>query len=420
LEAISARIEEICGFEGRLAGTDAERRLANQLSEELGSATRSSVVEPIWVQPQWAIVHLLHCLLAIVGSVVAPSQPAVGFAIVLAAATSAYLDLSGRWYLIRRLLFRRASQNVHVSGGDRLTAPGSPRVILCANLDAPRTGAAYNRLPMRLLERASRRFPVMASPTRIWFWSIALLLIPIGLRMAGVDATWLDLVQLAPTLILIVACFLLGEIALSPGSPGANANASGVVAVTEALRRLDDDPLANLRVEVALCGGGETTMQGMRSFIRSHRKDLDREETRFISFESVGHGTPRFATSGGLAVSLPLDSRLAELCAAVALAEESADDGDDDRAGPIRDGRTSAAAIARAYRYPAIAITCRDGGEALPAGHHTPSDSPDSVDPAAIERAAGFAVAAIRLLDRDLGRSKPGQAAAGPAASSAG
>ena len=98
--------------------------------------------------------------------------------------------------MIRRLLFRRASQNVHVSGGDRLATADAPRVILCANFDAPRTGAAYNRLPMRLLERASRRFPVMASPTRIWFWSIGLLLIPIGARMAGVDATWLDLAQL--------------------------------------------------------------------------------------------------------------------------------------------------------------------------------------------------------------------------------
>jgi hypothetical protein len=252
-EEISARIEEICSFEGRLAGTDAERRLANRLSDELGSATRSSVVEPIWVQPQWAIVHLLHCLLAIAGSVLAPSQPAVGFAIVLAAATSAYLDLSGRWYLIRRLLFRRASQNVHVSGGDRLAAADAPRVILCANLDAPRTGAAYNRLPTRLLERASRRFPVMASPTRIWFWSIGLLLIPIGARMAGADATWLDLVQLAPTLILIVACFLLGEIALSPASPGANSNASGVAAAIESLRLLDADPTAaRRRVVVAL------------------------------------------------------------------------------------------------------------------------------------------------------------------------
>jgi hypothetical protein len=157
----------------------------------------------------------------------------------------------------------------------------------------------------------------------------------------------------------------------------------------------------------------------MRSFVRSHRKDFDREDTRFISFESVGRGTPRFAISEGLAVSLPLDPGLAELCAAVALADADGNEGDEgDAPGPIRDGRISAAAIARAYRFPAIAITCREGREALPAGHHTPADTPDALDPAAIERAAAFAVAAVRLLDRDLGRSK--RAATEPAATSAG
>ncbi len=322
---ISGRIEAICGFEDRIAGTDAERRLANSLAVELESAGRRVEVESIWVQPQWAVVHLLHCLLAIVGSVVAADDPAIGFAIVLVAATSAYLDLSGRWYLIRRLLFRRASQNVHATGRGP-AGPEAPRVVLCANLDAPRTGAAYNPLPMRILDAASRRFPVVSSPTRIWFWSIAFLLIPLGARMAGLDASWLDVVQLLPTLILIVACFLLGEIALSPASPGANANASGVAAVMEALRILDGDPPENLQVDVVLCGGGETTMQGMRSFVRGHRKELDKKATRFVSFESVGRGEPRFALSQGPAVSLPLDPDLAELCAAVAIAHDSGDD----------------------------------------------------------------------------------------------
>ena len=285
-------------------------------------------MEPIWVQPQWAIVHLLHCLLAIVGSVLAPSQPAVGFAIVLAAATSAYLDLSGRWYLIRRLLFRRASQNVHVSGGDRLATADAPRVILCANLDAPRTGAAYNRLPMRLLERASRRFPVMASPTRIWFWSIGLLLIPIGARMAGVDATWLDLVQLAPTLILIVACFLLGEIALSPASPGANANASGVAAVARvaaAARRRSARPASASRSRSA--AAVRRRCRGCARSFAAIARSFDREDD---PVHLLRVGRPRCSRAS----RSPRASRsacrsirgLAELCAAVALADESGDD----------------------------------------------------------------------------------------------
>ncbi|MFN8113919.1 MAG: M28 family peptidase [Solirubrobacterales bacterium] len=405
---ISERVAEICGYRDRLPGTDAERRLTNALKSELETSGRRCEVEPTWVHPQWPIVHFLHCALAIAGSIVAVSEPVAGFAMVLFAATSAYLDLSARWYLLRRILFRRASQNLLA------TSPGAskelPRLFLCANVDAPRTGAVYTGISTRLHEAAARRLPVVSSPTRIWFWAIALLVLPVGARMAGLDATWLDYVQLVPTMVLIVACFALGEIALSPASPGANANASGVAAAIETARLLDADPLENVRVELALCGGGETTMEGFRSFIRTHRKELDRATTRFVSFESVGRGQPRFALSGGLAVSLPLDTGLAELCAAVAIARDADDDFD---AEPIRDARATAAIVARAYRYPAMAITCREDGRALPAGHHTPADLPDAVDPASVERAARLAADAIRLLDRDLGRA---QAATTPAA----
>jgi hypothetical protein len=410
---ISDRIEAICGYGNRLAGTDAERRLTNALATDLSAEGWRTEVEATWVQPQWAVVHLLHCLVAITGSIIAPSAPVIGFALVLAAATSAYLDLSARWYLLRRLLFRRASQNLQAAPSAGADAD-QPRVILCANVDAPKTGAVYVGLPRRLWGAAARRLPVVSAPTRLWFWSMALLLIPIGARTAGLDSGWLDYVQLVPTLVLIVACFALGEIALSPASPGANANASGVAAALEAARLLDADPTAGLRVEVLLCGGGETTMQGFRSWLRTHRKELDRKATRFVSFESVGRGQPRFALSGGLAVSLPLDSQLAELCAAVAVAHDADEDGFD--AEPIRDARATAAVVARAYGFPAVAITCREPGEPIPAGHHTPADVPAAVDPAAIAHAAQLAVEAIRLLDRDLGRATPATAAAGPAA----
>ncbi|MCB0874955.1 MAG: M28 family peptidase [Solirubrobacterales bacterium] len=409
---ISERIEEICSHHRRLPGTDAERRLTNALAAELEGAGRACEIEPAWVHPQWPVVHLLHCLLAIAGSIVAVGEPVVGFALVLVAATSAYLDLSARWYLIRRLLFRRASQNlVAAESGDE----GLPTVHLVANVDAPRTGAVYTGIWIRLYEFAARRLPVVSSPTRLWFWSIAFLLVPVGARMAGLDAPWLDVVQLVPTLALIAACFALGEIALSPASPGANANASGVAAVLETARLLDADRPENLRIGIVLCGGGETTMQGFRSFLRSHRAELDRATARFVSFESVGRGQPRFALSGGAAVSLPLDTELAELCAAVAAARDDEDGFD---AEPIRDTRPTAGAVARAYRYRAIAITCREAGRALPAGHHTPADVPDGVDPAAVARAAQLAADAIRLLDRDAGRVARGGAE--PAATSAG
>jgi len=137
-ERIRADVDELCDFAGRLAGTDAERRACNHVAEKLRASGRSATVEPTYVQPQWAFVHLLTCALAVVGSTIADAQPLAGFIVVLVAATSAYLDLSARHYLIRRLPFRRASQNVH-------TLPAEidgPTLIICANADAPRTASS--------------------------------------------------------------------------------------------------------------------------------------------------------------------------------------------------------------------------------------------------------------------------------------
>lgn len=395
---VRTEVERICSFAGRLAGTDAERRLANELAAALDGPGRQSEIEPTYVQPQWAVVHLLHCGLAVAGSMLAAFSPPLAFGLVLVAATSAYLDLSARHYLLRRLLFRRASQNVLARGVG--APPGAPRLILCANVDAPRTGAAYNRMPMRLLDAAARPFPVVSSPTRLWFWSIALLLPPLGARMAGFDPAWLSILQLPQTLLLITAMFALGEIALSPASPGANANASGLAAVLAAARRLEADPPGCLAVDVLLCGGGETTMQGMRSFVRTHGDELDKASTRFVSLESVGRGDPRYVVSQGLAASLPMDPELGRLCEAIALAG----DGDERPVEAVRDGSISAAWVARAYGYAAIAVTCREGGRALPLHHHTPADAPANVDPEAIERAASFVEQLVRLLDRDIAR----------------
>lgn len=397
--SVIRRIDEICSFERRLPGSDAERRAANHLRAALERRGRRAELEPTWVQPQWALVGLIHLLIAAIGSIIAGFAPAVSFALCLLAATSFYLDLGGRLYLLRRLPFRRASQNV-VSASPALEA--AERVILCANYDAPRTGAAYNAAPMRLLKRAAERFPVTSSPPRIIFWSMALLLPVLGARMAGLDAAWVPLLQLPQTLVLIVGAFAYGEIALSPPSPGANDNAAGVAALLGVVEQLDDDPPANLGVDAALIGGGETTMQGMRSYVRGRRKELDRNRTWFIALDEVGRGEVRWLSSEGSAVSMPMSPELIDLCEALALAGEEGDAGYG--AAAMRHGYATAAAVARANRYEAIALTCREPGRALPLDHHSPRDLPERIDPAAVERSIQFAVALVRLLDREVGR----------------
>jgi hypothetical protein len=392
------RVAKLCSFGERRAGTDAERRaaawLAGEGAEAVGGGARAAS-EPTYVHPQWPAVGFFHCLLAIAGSLLAGVSPIAAFALVFVTAVSFYLDLAGRWYLLRSLLFfRRASQNVVVppipEDADR------PRVIVCAHYDAPRTGAAYNSWAVRSFARFTALWPARTSPQAVAFWAIALLLPPLGLRLAGIDADWVSAAQLPQTFVLLLGAFMYGEIALSPPSPGANDNATGVAAALAVAERLREDPPESLEVSLLFAGAGETTREGARSFIRAHRKELPRDSTWFVDIDSAGRGTVRWVELEVPVIAQPPARPLAEMAAALT-------EGDPYRRSlPI--APASAASLAGAYGYPSIALTARQGDGFVPVGHHTPADTPESIDPEAIESVAGLAVDLIRLLDRDVGR----------------
>ncbi len=396
-------VRELCSFEGRLTGTDAERRAANRLAERLRGLGRRVEIEPIHVHPQWPLVQAAHCLLAFAGSLVAIEVPALGFGLVLLAATSMYLDLNYRIYLVRRLFFRRASQNV-VSPGPNPDA--GARLLICAHVDAARSGALF--APRRALRgaRIAESSPVPLGPFRILFWSLALLLPLLGARMAGLDSNAIAVIQLLPTLVLLLGIFALVEIEVSDIVPGANDNASGVATAISLASELEAHPPRNLDVWVVLDGGEECQQEGMRAFVRRHRRELDRRSTFFLAIDSVGKGDVRFETSAGWLVSYAMDSRMIELCGAIA--EADAESGGTYGAAPLANGWAGDSMPPRLARMRAIGITCRDANGVV-ANRHLPSDTPERVDPEALERAHGFALELVRRLDADLGRATPGR-----------
>jgi hypothetical protein len=329
--------------------------------------------------------------------VIATVEPAIGFGLVLFVAVSMYLDLNARFYLIRRLFFRRASQNV-VSPGRNPDAP--LRVILTAHYDAARTGFVFGERSHRLARRLSPRMRLLLGPFRLIFWGgIAPLLPILGARMAGVDAQWLSVLQLLPTIVLIVAVFLLVDIAISEIVPGAYGNASGVAAVVSAAAALDADPPANLDVWVVLSGAEECNCEGMRSYIRAHRRELDKERTVFVNVDGASWGRVHYEVSEGAIVSLNLDAELIELCEALDAAGQSA--------RPLRSPLLTDALPPRIHGFRAISLTSIADG-LVPPWFRAPEDTPDRVEPAPLARTTEFVVSLVRLLDRDAGRSRTG------------
>lgn len=399
-------VRGLCSFEGRLTGTDAERRAANWLAAGLRAQGRRAEVEPIHVHPQYGLIHAAHCAIGFAGSLVAIAAPVVGFALVLVAATSMYLDLNGRIYLLRSLFFRRASQNV-VSPGRRPDAPA--RLVLCAHYDAARTGALFAPGRVRRAARLGQRLPFPIGPFRVLFWSLAILLPLLGARMAGIETGAIAIAQIAPTIVLLVGIFALVDVELSPISPGANDNASGVAAVLSLAAALDDEPPQGLDVWVLLTGGGECLQEGMRSYLRAHRRELDRERTIFLCVDAVGGGDVRFETAAGWAVSFNLDRRMTELAAAVAEADR--DRARRYRARPLAHGIAGDSLPPRLRRLRSIGITCLDAEGHAPRSHQ-PTDTPERLDPEALDRAHDFALELILALDRDLRRSAGSRAAA--------
>ena len=91
-------------------------------------------------------------------------------------------------------------------------------------------------------------------------------------------------------------------------------------------------------------------MQGMRSFVRAHRGELDRSSTYVLNIDSVGAGDVRFEVGEGPAVTYELGSRLTELCAAIADAD--AEGPNAFRAAPLRHGFATDALPARLAGIP--------------------------------------------------------------------
>jgi Peptidase family M28 len=251
----------------RPPGSDAERRAAQHLCRRLEELGREAHAEGFSVWPAWPTGYAINAGIAIVGSVVSVSSATLGTGLVLLATILTFLDLAGISPTTRRLLGRRASQNV-VSWGDR-DMPGA--LLLVAHYDTGPT----------------RRYPL-----RPFFLALLLVLACCVLRAGGMSGTALTVVQFIPTVALIVYIALLLDIALSPATPGESDNASGVAAVLLLAERLGEQ-LEYFGVHVVLTGSQKAMAQGMRAFLQAHRRELKPGDTVVLNLDAVGGGELR-------------------------------------------------------------------------------------------------------------------------------
>ena len=390
---LRGEVEALVDFEGRAPGSDAERRAAKHLAQRLRQDGRDAEIEPTDTWPRWHVAFALLAVVAVVGSVVSVSAPVPGTVLVLAAALLTFLDASGVARLTRRALGRRATQNVVSVEDDE--KPGT--VVLVAHYDAGQLGALFGR---RLEERRAALGRLIRRPIgRIepFFWAQLLILLCCLLRLPGLEGTAITAVQFVPTVVLIVAVPLLVDVALSPTSPGANDNGSGVAIAIELARR-HGGALEHFDLWVLFTGSQESLADGMRAFLRRHRTSLERTRTVFLNLDEVGAGSVRFTRREGALFTVRSHVQLVDLC------EEIAEDDEDGAFGgrAIVNRTQSDGGAARAKGYPAITISCRNVLDYVP-DHHRSTDTPGRVEESALERTLGFCGELLERLDAQVG-----------------
>jgi len=393
LDAVAEIEEFVVRFEGRGPGTDAERRAGRYLADRLAALGRTTEIEPHWVWPNWPLAYVAQTVLAILASTVSVANGAVGAGLALFAAISAFADMTGRFYILRRLTGRRATQSVF--SRDDSDRPGT--LILVAHYDAPRGGAAFGRAADRRAA-LSRLLRTPIGPFDLYNASLITVLVVAALRAASVTGAVVSATQFVATAVLIVAVPLLADIALSDVVPGASDNASGVATVLRLAERYGDE-LDHFRVWVLLPGASEGLQLGMRAWVKRHKRELDRTRTIFLNVDGVGMGTVRYLTREGFLLTRRSHPQLVELCDVIA-----AEDADNGRYGvrPLAVRSASDATAAATAGFPAISISCRSTLDHLQNARR-PTDTPQRIDPGALERAFGFCSELIELIDERIG-----------------
>lgn len=365
----AAPTDDLTAIPGRCVGTDAERRAAVAVRDRLERDGRRVRVQAVRVHPRFGLARALEALLAVVGSVVAVTAPAPGAAVIAAALLLTLLDGLGYLHLLRRPLGSRASQNVE--SREEADKPGV--LVVTAGYDSPRESGA--------LAMATR---LVRDPPLAMALAMLVLLGCAVARLADLEGTALTAAQFAPTVLLILLIPALVDVELS----GAGPDPAGAAAAETAIRVAGDlaGRLDHFAVWLVLTGANQPSALGMRAWLRSNRKVLERERTAVLAVGPVADGSVHWSRREGSVARQRSHRDLTRLC------REVAEDAGDEPARGYVARETTAASRAMTRRLPAVTVATAG---TVPGGDE------------AVDRLAAFAREVAERLDAEVGPRLP-------------
>jgi hypothetical protein len=245
---------------------------------------------------------------------------------------------------------------------------------------------------LRRVDAALRRGTRGWWPPPLTLMAVALALVTAAcaVRVAGYDPEWLAVVQLVPTVVLLVAVALLADVTLSDPSPDAS-GASAVAVALALVQALDRQPLAKVDIELVLAGSGDGPALGARGYVRNRRRRWDPARVAVLEVRPCGAGEPAFWVTDGPVLPLRLHQRLVDLARTSGVATSE------------RGREASAAYRARQARWPAIAVGALNA-DGLVHRRRSADDEPEALDREAMEETRDLCLALVKALDADLAK----------------
>jgi hypothetical protein len=299
-----------------------------------------------------------------------------------AACAAAIDDLPPRRRRLRRVLPSRSAWNVV---GELGPAGAERTVVLVAHHDAAHSGLVFHPALPEIADRLGFIERNDTSPALMW---------PVvgcsGIVAAGAAAGSRKLTKLG-MLVSAGVVAAMAEIGGGGAVPGANDNASGVVAMLAVAGALAKRPTRTVRV-MLVSTSEEATCEGMHHFAARHFPTLPREDTFFLCLDTLGSPHLCVLRGEGMLGVREYPAEALELLDGLA-GELGIDLFPNLR---LRNATDGVYPLAAGY---ACAALCSCTKLKQPANYHWSSDLPENVDYGSLADAVRLAEAVVRRLD---------------------
>ena len=281
VERITADMERLSRIEGRIAGSDGERAMLQEVRERLPASVRrgpgpepvasiaqgaglpppdatTAKIEGLVAHTKPALAIGLHAATMLAGGLLGIWRPDVGLFVCSVVTASLLAHGAGRTNLWKVLMPKDASYNLVVRTGHPLGTRIRGTLVLSAPLDVPRWRAPSWLRPARAA-RGLLFAAIAVSAMLLHRWSAE----PWG------PLTW-DVYG------GLLGVFALGVVISSvTGRPGSGRDeAAGPAVLLEVMRRFEHTALPDLDVWYVFTGAGRAGHGGMEAFLDLHRRSL--------------------------------------------------------------------------------------------------------------------------------------------------